>query len=49
MEYPGRGRVVQHPHCQAVQTFRGHYVLSTLIRWEVVLTEGLGPGKRGMA
>lgn len=32
MEYPARGRVVQHPGCQAVQTYRGHAVLSTLIR-----------------
>ncbi|KAI7844730.1 hypothetical protein COHA_001817, partial [Chlorella ohadii] len=31
MEYPARGRVVQHPGCQAVQTYRGHAVLSTLI------------------
>lgn len=32
MDFPGRGRVVQHPHCAAVQTYRGHTVLSTLIR-----------------
>ncbi|KAL4424371.1 hypothetical protein ABPG75_001672 [Micractinium tetrahymenae] len=32
MEYPGKGRVVQHPNCRAVQTYRGHAVLSTLIR-----------------
>lgn len=32
MEYPGKGRVVQHPGCHAVQTYRGHAVLSTLIR-----------------
>ena len=32
MEYPGGGRVVQHPNCQAVQTYRGHVVMSTLIR-----------------
>ena len=32
MEYPGKSRAVQHPHCGAVQTYRGHTVLSTLIR-----------------
>ena len=32
-QYPATGRVVQHPHCGAVQTYRGHSVLSTLIRW----------------
>lgn len=42
MEYPARGRVVQHPGCQAVQTYRGHAVLSTLIR-----CEGCGQGLRG--
>ncbi|PRW59922.1 LEC14B -like isoform X2 isoform A [Chlorella sorokiniana] len=42
MEYPARGRVVQHPGCQAVQTYRGHAVLSTLIRsyWSPAATTG---------
>ncbi|KAL4432013.1 hypothetical protein ABPG77_000280 [Micractinium sp. CCAP 211/92] len=42
MEYPGKGRVVQHPNCRAVQTYRGHSVLSTLIRayWSPAATTG---------
>ncbi|EFN50915.1 hypothetical protein CHLNCDRAFT_37629, partial [Chlorella variabilis] len=42
MDFPGRGRVVQHPHCAAVQTYRGHTVLSTLIRsyWSPAATTG---------
>lgn len=42
MDYPGRGRAVQHPGCRAVQTYRGHSVLSTLIRsyWSPLATTG---------
>lgn len=42
MEYPGRGRLVQHPHDGSVMTFRGHSVLSTLIRayWSPAATTG---------
>ncbi|GAB4823240.1 hypothetical protein N2152v2_010286 [Parachlorella kessleri] len=32
MEYPGRDRLVTHPHDASLMTYRGHSVLSTLIR-----------------
>ena len=42
MEYPGRGRLVSHPADCSLQTFRGHSVLSTLIRayWSPAATTG---------
>ena len=42
MGYPARGRVVTHPHDGAVQTFRGHTVMGTLIRayWSPLHTTG---------
>lgn len=42
MEYPGRGRLVRHPHDGCLQTYRGHSVLTTLIRayWSPPATTG---------
>lgn len=42
MEYPGRNRLVRHPHDCSLMTYRGHSVLSTLIRayWSPAATTG---------
>jgi WD repeat-containing protein 23 len=42
MEYPGRDRLVTHPHDASLMTFRGHSVLSTLIRayWSPAASTG---------
>ena len=42
MAYPGRDFNIRHPHDSSVQTLRGHYVATTLIRayWSPLHTTG---------